>query len=237
MGDKQIPPEVIDKLVSDLKQFEPGADVEGPARVRITADRARIFPQPTATRKDFRTVGKGSEFAFIGRRGAFVGLAYEDAPYWTSTHNVELLGPPDVGLVAPASKPPTATVSKAGAPAFRDYALTKRRKVVLTANVELPVLGAFRDSVLLERDDKPFWTHRDNLDIDPSILASYAVTGGAAAAKGKGGGFLADWRDTLVRKAVELRNQYASNDYISIKGFSIEIGVPPSLSIDFEFRS
>jgi hypothetical protein len=43
-------------------------------------------------------------------------------------------------------------------------------------------------------------------------------------------------RDKLTAKAIALRNKYRNNPYILIKGFSIELGVSPSLSIDFEFK-
>lgn len=40
----------------------------------------------------------------------------------------------------------------------------------------------------------------------------------------------------LTDKAARLRDRYRDNEYISISGFTIEISVPPSVSIDFEFK-
>ncbi|HLJ20107.1 MAG TPA: hypothetical protein VKU84_07910 [Stellaceae bacterium] len=43
-------------------------------------------------------------------------------------------------------------------------------------------------------------------------------------------------RDALLKRATELRDKYRNNPYIEVKGFSIEIGISPSLTIDFEFK-
>lgn len=43
-------------------------------------------------------------------------------------------------------------------------------------------------------------------------------------------------RDALLKRATELRDKYRNNPYITVAGFSIEIGISPSLTIDFEFK-
>ena len=47
-------------------------------------------------------------------------------------------------------------------------------------------------------------------------------------------------RDTIFRSLTEtvtkLRDKYRDNPYFFVKGFSIEVGIPPSVSVDFEFR-
>lgn len=40
----------------------------------------------------------------------------------------------------------------------------------------------------------------------------------------------------LAGRAAKLRDSYDSNPYIGISGFVVNVGVPPSLSINFEFR-
>jgi hypothetical protein len=43
-------------------------------------------------------------------------------------------------------------------------------------------------------------------------------------------------RDALLKRAAALRDTYRNNPYIEVTGFSIEIGISPSLTIDFEFK-
>jgi len=43
-------------------------------------------------------------------------------------------------------------------------------------------------------------------------------------------------RDALLKRAADLRDKYRNNPYIEVKGFSIELGISPSLTIDFEFK-
>jgi len=43
-------------------------------------------------------------------------------------------------------------------------------------------------------------------------------------------------RDALLKRAAELRDKYRNNPYIEVTGFSIEIGISPSLTIDFVFK-
>ena len=40
----------------------------------------------------------------------------------------------------------------------------------------------------------------------------------------------------LTERAVRFRDAYRNNPYISVTGFSVNVGVPPSVSISFEFK-
>lgn len=40
----------------------------------------------------------------------------------------------------------------------------------------------------------------------------------------------------LTQRAVRFRDAYRNNPYISVTGFSVNVGVPPSVSISFEFK-
>ncbi|MCC5812008.1 MAG: SH3 domain-containing protein [Ectothiorhodospiraceae bacterium] len=40
----------------------------------------------------------------------------------------------------------------------------------------------------------------------------------------------------LVERAASLRDSYSNNPYLSVSGFSIDLSVPPALTISFEFK-
>ena len=40
----------------------------------------------------------------------------------------------------------------------------------------------------------------------------------------------------LLKQAADLKAQYDKNQYVSVKGFSLDVGIPPSVTIDFEFK-
>jgi uncharacterized protein YgiM (DUF1202 family) len=42
--------------------------------------------------------------------------------------------------------------------------------------------------------------------------------------------------ERLVKSVTEMRNKYEKNPYVSITGFSIDVGIPPSVAISFEFK-
>jgi hypothetical protein len=42
--------------------------------------------------------------------------------------------------------------------------------------------------------------------------------------------------DTLTKKLSALKTKYEHNQYIKVTGFSVNLGVPPSASINFEFK-
>jgi hypothetical protein len=201
MGEKRIPPEVIDKLLSDLESFVPRDSVSGQPTVKISANRARIFPQPKAIRSNFRTLRKGTESAFIGKCGDFVSLEYENAPYWTNVENVEL--PDAFGTILDQfqSNPPLAKIAKADALLFHDHALTRRLAVASTRNTEFPFLGVFGNSVCLERDNEPVWTHLANVEIDSPIWTKGDVSNLAVvplgSTKGRNKGIFGRWGHTL----------------------------------------
>lgn len=40
----------------------------------------------------------------------------------------------------------------------------------------------------------------------------------------------------IMNSVIGFRDKYKNNPYIKVNGFSIDIGIPPSLSLDFEFK-
>jgi hypothetical protein len=40
----------------------------------------------------------------------------------------------------------------------------------------------------------------------------------------------------LLKQAADLKAEYDKNQYISVKGFSLNVAPPPSITIDFEFK-
>lgn len=42
--------------------------------------------------------------------------------------------------------------------------------------------------------------------------------------------------DRLTARAKDLRDQFADNPYVSVKGFQVTLGLPPSVNVQFEFR-
>lgn len=40
----------------------------------------------------------------------------------------------------------------------------------------------------------------------------------------------------LTSLAIKFRKKYKDNEYLSVSGFSVDVGVPPSVSVDFEFK-
>jgi hypothetical protein len=40
----------------------------------------------------------------------------------------------------------------------------------------------------------------------------------------------------LAKKAKQIKDRWRNNPYISVTGFTVEVGLPPSVSIDFEFK-
>jgi hypothetical protein len=93
----------------------------------------------------------------------------------------------------------------------------------LTEGSKHRLLGINEDYLSIVYDDKPCWVQRDHVELMPSARMDHA-------------GWWHGVRETLIEKAIKLRNNYQNNPYIVIKGFSIELGISPSLNIDFEFK-
>ncbi|HET6620595.1 MAG TPA: hypothetical protein VFG64_11685 [Dongiaceae bacterium] len=45
-----------------------------------------------------------------------------------------------------------------------------------------------------------------------------------------------DLYDMLVKSVEEMRQKYKSNPYISVSGFTVSVGIPPSVDIQFDFK-
>lgn len=42
--------------------------------------------------------------------------------------------------------------------------------------------------------------------------------------------------ESIIRRAAELRKKYSENPYVHVTGFDVEVGLPPSLTVGFEFK-
>ncbi|MDR7009601.1 SH3 domain-containing protein [Paraburkholderia strydomiana] len=42
--------------------------------------------------------------------------------------------------------------------------------------------------------------------------------------------------DVIVQKASQLKEKYRNNPYLSVTGFTVNVGIPPSVGMNFEFR-
>jgi len=46
----------------------------------------------------------------------------------------------------------------------------------------------------------------------------------------------ADVFEEIVEQASKMKDKYKNNPYVSVTGFSVNVGVPPSMSINIEFK-
>jgi hypothetical protein len=105
---------------------------------------------------------------------------------------------------------------------------SSRRIATLSEGNKYPLIGVYDNFIGIKHDDNPRWIERTHGEVMPA-----ALTGDFTI---KSSGWWNSLREDLIERAVKLREKYQNNPYISITGFSIEIGVPPSLTIDFEFK-
>lgn len=49
-------------------------------------------------------------------------------------------------------------------------------------------------------------------------------------------GWLGQQIEKLMKNASLFRDNYKSNPYVNVRGFSINVGIPPSVNMDFEFK-
>jgi hypothetical protein len=241
---KTIPKKVVDQLLQDLSAFTspspPYLDPSGigaAPMIRIATNEAPIYPGPRVSTKKTRTLPAGTEGLFIGSHNDFVGFEFEDKPVWTAMRNVEMPANLETGL--PGSQDiPMVRIARDHASIFPQPKISTGNVEKLRADTELPFIGLYRNLVGFEHNKKPFWTSIDNVDIDSisnaqrGSLSVLGVQTTESAALGLFGGI----KEALLRRACALRDQYRDNPYVTIKGFSIEFGLSPSLSIDFEFK-
>lgn len=126
----------------------------------------------------------------------------------------------------------TVQIAKKHAPMHSHPGKTKRI-ATLPKGSKFQLVGLHDDYLGVLHNEDTGWLHRDDVQITPTLFSR--------AAGAKSSGWLQEkWeqmRQELVKGAIEIRNKYQDNPYISIKGFSVVISVPPALSIDFEFKS
>ena len=41
---------------------------------------------------------------------------------------------------------------------------------------------------------------------------------------------------SLTEQATKMRDKYRNNPYFSVRGFTVKMGVPPSVDLNFEFK-
>ncbi|HXF44912.1 MAG TPA: hypothetical protein VNK91_02220 [Burkholderiaceae bacterium] len=68
-------------------------------------------------------------------------------------------------------------------------------------------------------------------DVVPSAGTIRLTAGGAQSTSLADGIF-----NNLAERAIRFRDAYRSNPYFSVSGFAVNVGVPPSVSINFDFR-
>jgi hypothetical protein len=241
---KTIPKKVVDQLLQDLSAFtspsSPYLDPSGigtAPMVKIAAKEAPVYSGPRVSTKKARTLPMGTEGLFIGSHNDFVGFEFEDKPVWTNMRNVEMPANLEIGLLGSQSIP-MVRIAKDQASIFPQPKISVGNAEKLKVDTELPFIGVYRDLVGFEHNKKPFWTNIENVDIS-SISDAQRGNFSGLSAQTKGPvalGVFGAIKDALLRRAFALRDQYRDNPYVTIKGFSIEFGLSPSLSIDFEFK-
>ncbi|MFU0507738.1 hypothetical protein [Pseudaminobacter sp. NGMCC 1.201702] len=50
-------------------------------------------------------------------------------------------------------------------------------------------------------------------------------------------GELDSWWEELIKKARNMKERWADNPYVSVTGFSLSLSIPPSIDVEFEFKS
>lgn len=114
----------------------------------------------------------------------------------------------------------------------------ERAPVLLSAkkNQTFPVIDKAGEWYAVELPDKAQglsagWVKAD--DAVPTIHTPERITSGQQV---KVRSLAEDIYRDLTERAVRFRDAYRDNAYISVTGFSVNVGIPPSMSISFEFK-
>ena len=96
----------------------------------------------------------------------------------------------------------------------------------LPGGTEHQVICSYNNRLGIVHNDTLYWTPQEHLD-SIEVITSPDITTGASS--------WWDWgRDKLIKRAADIRDKYLNNPYVRVSGFSV--GLPASLSIDFEFK-
>jgi uncharacterized protein YgiM (DUF1202 family) len=110
--------------------------------------------------------------------------------------------------------------TKPSVPVKAGAADSSQRLFTITQGQEYPILDKVGSWYAIEADGgRQGWVNAAN--VVPKAAPASPMTGPV------------DW---AVSKAVELRTRYQNNPYVSVTGFGVTLGLPPSLTINCDFK-
>ncbi len=135
----------------------------------------------------------------------------------------------------------TVKIVATDAKAFTKPRASKKKFDTLEIDTEFPLIGQVGPFVGIEHKNQAHWVSSEHVKIAANTGPGPQVTidHNDRAPATKGAGLSEMWgslKASLLRRAIALRDEYRENPYISIKGFTIDVGLVPSLSIEFEFK-
>jgi hypothetical protein len=135
----------------------------------------------------------------------------------------------------------TVKIVTTDAKAFTKPRASKKKFDTLQIDTEFPLIGQFGDFVGIEHRNQAHWVSSEHVKIAANVGpgSQDTIHHEDLAPTTKGSALSEIWgslKASLLRRAIALRDEYRENPYITIKGFTIELGLVPSLSIEFEFK-
>ena len=135
----------------------------------------------------------------------------------------------------------TVRIVATDAKAFTKPRTSKKKFDTLQIDSEFPLIGQFGDFVGIEHKNQAHWVPGGKVKIAANVVpGSQDMIHRDDGTPATSGYVLSEmWgslKASLLRRAIALRDEYRENPYIAIKGFTIELGLVPSLSIEFEFK-
>lgn len=97
---------------------------------------------------------------------------------------------------------------------------------------EAPVKNAVQGWYQVELNNNSWWVQTS--DVAPTGPVRRIYTAGTTAAADPT--WLGQQIEKLMKSASAFRDSYKDNPYVVVHGFSINVGVPPSVNVDFEFK-
>ena len=223
---KEIPLDVIRELSKDLAVFSPELQSEpvfpvigSLTKIKTINDQTPIFATPDVSGKTIATLEAGAEHKLIGMHGDFFGIEHNNAASWVRRDHVHVSG-----------------ISNKGQRATRKASVDAAPVVIgpldgLTIPSALP-------GVTIRDPGKRLAILKVPNAINAGTLGDYiGIKHVDSSQATEQAGLWNKIKDNLIGKAVELQNKYRDNPYVAVRGFSIELGLSPSLSIEFELRS
>jgi hypothetical protein len=131
---------------------------------------------------------------------------------------------------APIFVPSTVQVDKDRATAWTSARSGGGRTVEWARGTEVPVSNSVPGWYEVERNDGSFWIPTN--DVAPTGPVRRISTTSAPDP-----GWFSQQVEKLMKSATSFRDAYAGNPYLNVHGFSISLGLVPSVNVDFEFKT